>query len=276
MSEDFYVYAYIRDNDDSWGYVGTPYYIGKGRGNRKETPRKQRSGYGTREIKPKNKEQIIILKSGLTEQEAHILEEKLIYFYGRINTVNGCLMNLTDGGEGLSGYVYSDALRETRRQQLMGNNYGSKVDWSDPAIKEAHSRGLRNIIYVKTAARRRQDEKLKIIYKWKRIQDGEIDELCCIDMARRHGGTHKSYWFAANGKTKTALGWICLNPSQAFIPKVVDTGEVAKKSARTRNSKGAAELGITIEEYEKMNYSARYKAKQRKKREEGIKGIRED
>ena len=63
----FYVYAYLRDKDSNTGKSGTPYYIGKGTGNRAYvkhfTP------------VPKNQSNIIFIKDSLTEQQAHDLEK---------------------------------------------------------------------------------------------------------------------------------------------------------------------------------------------------------
>ena len=39
----------------------------------------------------------------------------VIAFYGRINNDTGCLANLTDGGEGMSGWVPSE---ETRQKDI--------------------------------------------------------------------------------------------------------------------------------------------------------------
>jgi hypothetical protein len=78
-STDYYVYAYIKEN-------GIPYYIGKGRKDRAVAIHNV-------EI-PTDKSKILILESGLTENDALYLEKRLIRLFGRKDNETGILDNL--------------------------------------------------------------------------------------------------------------------------------------------------------------------------------------
>jgi len=92
---EFYVYLYLREDN-------TPYYVGKGKGDRAF------SNQSRRFRKPKDKTKIIFHSENLTEEEAFKIEKELITKYGRKNNRTGILRNLTDGGEGSSGVIISD------------------------------------------------------------------------------------------------------------------------------------------------------------------------
>lgn len=123
----FVVYGYARDHEDKSGNYGTYYYIGKG------TPRRPYNCSGRTIPCPRNKKRDIhIIYSNLDEKTALNLEIKLIKKYGRIDKdpERGILRNMTDGGEGSSGYTH---LENSKKKMSIGHKYrGEKKNWTHP------------------------------------------------------------------------------------------------------------------------------------------------
>lgn len=107
---DFYVYAWLRP-------CGETFYIGKGHAFRDKAPKSNNTLFMRIVAKMERNGQeptIVRLHEGLTEDQAFALEMAEIAKHGRINIGTGTLANLTDGGEGCTGWVPS---AETRAKQ---------------------------------------------------------------------------------------------------------------------------------------------------------------
>lgn len=103
----YYTYAYLREDR-------TPYYIGKGKGNR--AYRKHKGEVNL----PKDKSRIILLKQNITEEEAFKHEIYMIGVFGRKDLGTGILHNKTNGGEGISGLFISKEHKEKISKSLKG------------------------------------------------------------------------------------------------------------------------------------------------------------
>jgi len=83
--------------------TGEIFYVGKGHGKR-AWEKTDRNIYW--KTKTRNSDyQVEIYKNDLAEEEAYTLEKELIAEYKTIFT-GGCLVNLTEGGEGRAGYSW--------------------------------------------------------------------------------------------------------------------------------------------------------------------------
>jgi len=156
----YYTYAYLREDR-------TPYYIGKGKGNRIYEKRKS--------IKPpKDKSRIIYLKQNLTEEEAFKHEIYMIDVFGRKDLGTGILYNMTDGGDGSSGCIPSEETRrkmsEAGKGRIFSKEHRRKIGESNKRrivsaetrrkISDAH-KGENNHNYGKTLSeetKRKQSE----------------------------------------------------------------------------------------------------------------------
>jgi hypothetical protein len=110
---------YMRERNTKHGLSGTPYYVGKGYGNRAFS-RKHRVHI------PSDKNDIVFVAEGLTEEQAHSIEKEQIAKFGRLDLGTGCLTNLTDGGEGQCGVICSDELR-LKRHLAMTESRRAKI-----------------------------------------------------------------------------------------------------------------------------------------------------
>jgi len=137
----FYTYAYLREDK-------TPYYIGKGTGGRAHHK-------GKRCVKPpKDKSKIIFLKNNLTEEEAFKHEIYMISVFGRKDLGTGILHNRTDGGDGSSGFIFTEEMKEkmsvaSKRKmtpEFINFLYVKKMEKKKEKYKLTHLDG--NVVYV--------------------------------------------------------------------------------------------------------------------------------
>jgi hypothetical protein len=176
----FYTYAYLRED-------GTPYYIGKGQTNRMYY--KCKIG----DIRPPvDKTKIIFLKQNLTEEEAFKHEKYMISILGRKDLGNGILRNRTNGGDGVSGKIWSAEERKLKSQSYQGinNPFYNKTHTKESRSKIKESRSKEYIIYSPTSK----------VYKIKNLKDFCMQNN--LDYTNMNKLSNKRYKFGSSYK-----GW---------------------------------------------------------------------
>jgi hypothetical protein len=161
---DFYVYCLRRPDkiDPLEPDLTCPFYIGKGSNGRINEHRREAikllHNNGKKSIKIKIIHKlwrhdldfsIDILFNGLSEQEAFKYECDLINRYGRINNGTGILANLTDGGEGPSGIVCSNATRQNRSERRLGKIWDEEIRRKISRNRKGKCLGVNNPFYAR-------------------------------------------------------------------------------------------------------------------------------
>lgn len=153
----FYTYLYV----DPRTHI--PRYAGKGHGSRwksKNHPNKQFNGW-LKNLHEAGFAPIIEITYTTNEVAAHWLERCMIAAYGRIDKQTGTLFNHTDGGEGVSGWIWT----EDRKNKIRGNQYAKGNTFkmspeycakkSQSLIGNKHSIGNKNCVGRKLSAETR-------------------------------------------------------------------------------------------------------------------------
>lgn len=235
LRKDYYVYAYLRSGDSANGKAGSPYYIGKGRKDRISGRHKSASV-------PKDKTYVTRLAEGLLECDALQLEMFLIYIHGRINNQTGCLRNLTNGGEGTSGRVMSQELRELTSKRFKGKKHspeqneknrlskiGVKRKWSE----EGRQRFMAAMKFRKVSEETK--EKLRQANTGKKLSDQHRKSISLGQKGRKWSAES----IAKISKTKTGT-----KHSQETLKKLSELAQVRNSSPEMREKfrLGAAKM----------------------------------
>ena len=137
MDDIYYVYVILNLEEPGEYKYGEiefdymPIYIGKGKNKRQFVHFKNHSLKSESE---KNKSLLKynceskILKDNLSEVESFILERYYIELIGRKNIDKGPLLNLTSGGQGASGYIYTEdqLIKRSKEQSTINNHFYNK------------------------------------------------------------------------------------------------------------------------------------------------------
>lgn len=119
----FYVYVHRRKTD------GRVFYVGKGKGNRAWSNQRNRYWHN---IVGKHGVVVKVIARFSNEECAFSMERALIKFYGRKN-----LCNMTDGGDGMSGYIHS-----VNSKMIISKNNSVRVVTDETRLKHSlNSRG---------------------------------------------------------------------------------------------------------------------------------------
>jgi ribosomal protein S17 len=218
MTEEYYVYAYLRED-------GTPYYIGKGKGDRAYSGKKRR-------FKVPPRDRILIVLQNLTEEQAFSNEKDFIAWYGRKDNGTGILRNLTDGGDGPSGYRHTEesknAIREKRKNQVITVEHKKalseslKRGYEDGSIKksmlgkhhtEEHKEYMRKL-YTGRVMSEEQKKQISIANKGRkhspeygrRISEMQKGKKASEETKQKMSEMHKKRWSTIDDNNKKMIG----------------------------------------------------------------------
>jgi hypothetical protein len=237
-----FVYAYLREHDR------TPYYIGF-------------SSTSTRPLVPHAcqlpayNSLIVVLRSGLSEQDAFEWERYYIKRFGRKDVKNGLLLNRTDGGEGCTGRVCGQSTKEKisaahvgkklsdqQKERLRQASTGKKQSAETIAKRAAKLKGLRGA----------QPEMRKSA-----LARGEQDR---IETAKRWGLPAEEMTQMTTQAFASIRLWLYNNPRYNYQDRKAAIGIFGSTRKLSQMMENAEKCGLTWQEWAELSPKRRYNA----------------
>lgn len=133
----YYVYGHYVSGSDE------PFYIGKGKEDRAWVT--QHRNFLWKEVTAENDYEVKIIQDNMNEPDALLLETELIEKYGRIDLDTGILVNMTEGGNGGMGRLFTEEHRkkfsDVAKNRWKSSRYAKKQSiaqinsWKEEAIR---------------------------------------------------------------------------------------------------------------------------------------------
>lgn len=258
----YYVYAYLRGKDSERGPKYSPYYIGKGCGQR---------AFGKKRAiaAPADKSFIVFINERLTETEAFALEKYAVSLYGRVDKGTGILWNMTDGGEGCSGLIMPEETRAKIARALTGRK-------RPPEVIEKMAKGRTGILHTEETKRKMSESRRgkkrgphsdaakqkisegKAKYEYEVTDpNGHIYLTRSLNMLCKEYGLHQSHMSAAaHGEASGYKGW------QVRI--VRDLQAIPSENELNHQWQTSDEVKAQRKEQKRLYDKARYEQKERR------------
>jgi predicted XRE-type DNA-binding protein len=209
----FYIYIYLDPRKsgrylyENFSFLYKPFYVGKGSSGRCKEIKWSRNPHFKNKINSIKKlglEPIIFkLYENLDEYYSFEKEIELISEIGRIDLGTGPLVNMTDGGEGMSGHILS----EDSKNKISNGNKNKYVSeetrnkMRKKSLNRSHSKEIRK----KIGENNPNSKKIK-----QKIFDIKIDiekkELSQIKIAKKYGFSRSTIQKIKYGKFNYILG----------------------------------------------------------------------
>ena len=103
-----------------------------------------------------------ILKQNITWEQACLFEKELILRFGRKDLKTGCLVNLTEGGEGVLNYIYTDEVKIKMSLLKKGISSPMKGVVLSQETKDKISKSKKGVVSKRLGKKISEEHRLKI------------------------------------------------------------------------------------------------------------------